>query len=268
LRSSRPRVAVVVGASSGLGRAVALEFASRGTTLVLAAKDDDDLDSVGDECRGRGAQVIVVAVDVSDYRGVEHVASEAVATFGRIDVWVHLAAIAAFVPFHEVQLHDFRRVIDVNVMGYVHGARAALTVFRRQGRGVLVNVASIVSEVPAPSLTSYVTSKFAVLGFSKALRADLRGQRRIRVCTVLPGAMDTPMWRGTANGGQGAKPPAPLYSLERVARAVVRCAEHPRAEIAVGAAVKTLRVTHRVFPRATEWLLVRHLARVMFDRRG
>jgi short-subunit dehydrogenase len=235
---------------------------------VLAAKDDDDLDSVGDECRGRGAQVVVVPVDVSDARGVEHVASEAVATFGHVDVWVHLAAIAAFAPFHDVQLHDFRRVVDVNVMGYVHGARAALNVFCSQGHGVLVNVASIVAEVPAPNLTSYVTSKFAVLGFGKALRADLRGQRRVHVCTVLPGAMDTPMWRGTAATGPGAKPPSPLYSVERVARAVVRCAEHPRAEVAVGAAIKTLRVVHRLFPRASEWLLVRHLARVMFDGRG
>ena len=256
---------MVIGASSGLGRAVALQLAARGDALVLAAIPSGRLDEVGDACRARGATVVVEPLDVTDAAAVDDLARRAVAQLGRIDAWVHLAATAMFSPFDETPIDDFRGVIDVNVMGYVHGAHAALEVFRRQQRGVLVNVASIVSEVPAPALASYVTSKFAVLGFGKALRADLRGTRGVHVCTVLPGAMDTPLWqRGPNRTGREPRPPAPVYDVERVAHAVVHCIERPRGEVAVGGAVKALRIVHRLAPRVTEWFLVRYLARAMY----
>jgi short-subunit dehydrogenase len=143
-----------------------------------------------------------------------------------------------------------------------------LSVFRAQGSGVLVNIASIVSEVPAPALASYVTSKFAVLGLGKALRADTRDLPDVHVCTVLPGAMDTPLWgRASDSGHLHPRPPAPLYPVDRVARVVVRCAERPRAEIAVGGAVKALRLVHRLAPQLVETGLVRYLAWAMYGSR-
>jgi short-subunit dehydrogenase len=256
---------VVVGASSGLGEAVALRLAARGDALVLAAIASDRLNDVGAECRSRGASVVVEPLDVTDADAVDDLARRAVAEFGRIDAWVHLAATAMFGRFDETPVDDFRRVIDVNVMGYVHGAHAAIEVFRRQGHGVLVNVASIVSEVPAPALASYVTSKFAELGFGKALRADLRDTPGVRVCTVMPGAMDTPLWsRGPNRTGREPRPPAPVYDVGRVARAIVHRIDRPKPEVAVGGAVNGLRFAHRLAPRVSEWLLVRHLARVMY----
>jgi short-subunit dehydrogenase len=262
------QVAVVVGASSGLGRAVALQFAAEGASVVLAARSRAELDVVAEECRARGAAVVVAPLDVADAAAVDALAVQAVETFGHVDVWVHLAAVAVFAPFDEVPAADFARVIDVNVMGYVHGARAALSVFRAQGRGVLVNVASIVAVVPAPALASYVTSKFAVLGLGKALRADLRDLPDVHVCTLMPGAMGTPMWGNAGNSSRRQpKPPAPLYPVERVARAVVRCARHPRPEVTVGGAVKTLHVAHRVAPRLVERALVPYLAWAMYRTR-
>jgi NAD(P)-dependent dehydrogenase (short-subunit alcohol dehydrogenase family) len=236
---------------------------------VLAAPDERELAAVGEECRALGASALVVPLDSTDADAVEALARRAVAAYGRVDAWVHLAAIATFAPFGTEPIADFQRVIDVNVMGYVHGARAALDVFRTQGSGVLVNVGSILSEVPAPALSAYVTSKFAVLGLGKVLRADLRRDRHIHVCTIMPGAMDTPLWRSDAKYvGTAPTAPAPRYSVERVARVVVRRSDHPRPEVAVGATVKALRVVHRLFPRVTEWALVRHLARVMYGDRG
>jgi short-subunit dehydrogenase len=259
------RVAVVVGASSGLGRAVALEFASRGYALVLVALADPSLDAVGAECRRVGGAVVVAPADVRDAQAMGSVAALAVEQHGAIDVWVQLAATATFGAFLDVPVEDFRRILDVNVMGYVHGARAALGVFGRQHRGVLVNVGSIVGELPVPALSPYVTSKFAVSGLGKALRADFRDEHHIHVCTVLPGAMDTPLWQTAQRiGGAQPKPPAPRYRVERVARAVVRCAERPRPEVSVGAAVKLLRIVHRLFPSLVEPVLTRYLARVMF----
>jgi short-subunit dehydrogenase len=262
------RVAVVVGASSGLGREVARQFAAPGDAVVLVARSRAELDGIADECRSRGAAVLVVPLDVVDAAAVDALGVQAVAEFGHVDVWVHLAAVAVFAPFEAMSADDFARVIDVNVMGYVHGARAALSVFRRQRRGVLVNVASIVSVVPAPALASYVTSKFAVLGLGKALRADTRDLPDVHVCTVLPGAMGTPLWSsaGDTSRRQPAPPP-PVYSVERVARAVVRCAEHPRAEVAVGGAVKALRIVHRIAPLSVEAVLLRYLDWVMYGSR-
>jgi short-subunit dehydrogenase len=255
----------VVGASSGLGEAVALRLAARGDALVLAAIPSDRLTEVGAECRARGAMVVVEPVDVTDAAAVYDLAQRACAEFGHLDAWVHLAATAIFGPFDATPVDEFQRVIDVNVMGYVHGAHAAIDVFRRQGHGVLVNVASIVSEVPAPALASYVTSKFAVLGFGKALRADLRDVPGVRVCTVLPGAMDTPLWhRGPNRTGRAPRPPAPVYDVERVARAIVHRVDRPKPEVAVGVAVNALRLVHRLAPRVSEWALVRYLARVMY----
>jgi short-subunit dehydrogenase len=262
-------VVVVIGASSGLGRAVAHQFAAPGTGVVLVARTRAELDGVAEECRARGAAVLVAPADATDAGAIDSVAEQAVAQFDHIDVWVHLAAVAEFAPFDEVPAADFARVIDVNVMGYVHGARAALSVFRTQGRGVLVNIASIVSVVPAPALASYVTSKFAVLGLGKALRADTRDLPHVHVCTVMPGAMDTPLWESTGVGTSRLqpRPPAPLYSVDRVARVVVRCAERPKAELAVGGAVKTLRIVHRLAPQLVETVLVRYLAWAMYEPR-
>jgi NAD(P)-dependent dehydrogenase (short-subunit alcohol dehydrogenase family) len=262
------KVVVVVGASSGLGSAVAIAFAERGDAVVLVAREGADLEAVGEECRSLGAAVLVVALDVTDAGAVDALARQAVAAFGRIDVWVHLAAVALFADFDDATPEEFARVIDVNVMGYVYGARAALGVFRGQGHGVLLNVASIVSEVPVPALSSYVTSKFAVLGLGKALRADLRDEPHIHVCTVLPGAMDTPLWRNAANAtGRQPQAPRPLYPVERIARVVVRRADRPRPEVAPGVAVKALRVAHRLAPGLVEVVLVRYLAAVMYGER-
>ncbi len=145
----RPRnqIVVITGASSGIGRATAHAFGRRGAALVLAARRGELLEQAAEECRRFGTDVHVVPLDVTDEQSVRNLARVAVERFGRIDVWVNNASVAAWGRVDDIPMEDFRRVIDVNLFGYVHGARAVLPVFREQGSGVLVNVGSMVSRV-------------------------------------------------------------------------------------------------------------------------
>ncbi|MBG6184391.1 NAD(P)-dependent dehydrogenase (short-subunit alcohol dehydrogenase family) [Arthrobacter sp. CAN_A214] len=188
-------VVVITGSASGIGRAAALHFARRKACLVLVSRRGDALESLVADCTALGARAIAVPTDVTDADAVQALASRAVEHFGRLDVWVNNAAVSYFSPFLKVPLDDFRRVLDVNVMGYVHGARAALERMEQQGSGVLINVASIVGEVPQPYTTAYSMSKAAVRALGVSLRSELRLDKRkkkIHVCTVLPATIDTP----------------------------------------------------------------------------
>ncbi len=231
------RVAVVTGASSGIGRATALAFAKKGAAVVLAARREEALEEVAGQCRARGGQALAVPTDVTDDEGVEELARRAAAEFGRIDVWINSAAVTAFGPFREMPLADFRRVVDVNLMGYVHGARAALPYLREQGEGVVVNVSSIAGVVAQPYTHAYGMTKSAIRMLSTSLRQELRleGADGVHVCSVLPATIDTPLFQHAANyTGRKAQAMPPVYIPESVARAIVNLVRVPRREIVVG----------------------------------
>lgn len=144
-------VTVITGASSGIGRATALAFAAAGGTVVVAARREAALDELAQECETSGGKALAVPVDVTDGPAVEALARRAIETFGRLDTWINNAAVTLFGRFEETPIADFRRVIDTNLLSYVHGARAILPWFREQGRGVLINVSSGVGKSPSLS---------------------------------------------------------------------------------------------------------------------
>src|ERR1700712_5631482 len=174
---------VITGASSGIGRATALEFARKGASLVLASRRGDALEQVVAECEALGAEAIAVVTDVADNKQVKRLAKQALRRFGSLDVWVNNASVSAYGSLLEIPLKDFRRVMDVNVLGYVYGSRQALLAFERTGSGVIVNVASIVGEIPQPYAAPYAMAKAAVraLGVSLAQELSLAKQKHISV---------------------------------------------------------------------------------------
>ncbi|KAB2352532.1 SDR family oxidoreductase [Actinomadura rudentiformis] len=262
-------VVVITGASSGIGRATALAFAGKGVAVVVAARREDALEKVAAECEERGAQAMAVPTDVSDPDAVVELGRQAVDRFGRIDVWVNGAAVSVYGPILDVPLDDFRRVLDVNVMGYVHGARVALRHMRDQGSGVLVNVSSITSFVPQPYATAYVMSKAAVSALSASLRQELQltGDRKIKVCTVMPATIDTPLFQHAANyTGRRVVAMPPVYPAEHVAKTIVRLARRPRREVIVGRSGQVMRRQARKRPHVLERTAARLVDRTHLSR--
>jgi NAD(P)-dependent dehydrogenase (short-subunit alcohol dehydrogenase family) len=226
---------VITGASSGIGRATARLFAEEDARLVLAGRDASTLEDVAAECRALGATAITLRTDVSSAEEVDRLADAAVERFGGIDVWVGNASLYSFGTFEQTPPDVFDRLLSVNLSGQVYGARAALRVFRRQERGVLVSVASVYSRITSPLVSPYVTSKFGLLGFLEVLRMELASAPDIHVCAVLPATIDTPIHQHAANHtGRAVRPLPPVTDPLRVARAIVRVSHAPRRLTQVG----------------------------------
>lgn len=259
-RKLKESVVVITGASSGIGKASARLFASKGATVVLGARREDQLNELVEDCVRLGGRALAVPVNVTDEDEVQNLARQAIENYGRIDVWVNNAAVTMFGRFEEVPPDAFRQVLETNLFGYVYGARAALPYFREQGSGVLINTSSVFGTVGAPYLSAYVTSKFAVRGFSESLRQELVDEKDIHVCTILPASIDTPIFQHGANyTGRAVKPMRPVYDADLVAARIIHLAEHPKQEVVVGNAGRAIRFQRRFMPFLSEKMLAKQV---------
>ncbi|HEX8704525.1 MAG TPA: SDR family oxidoreductase [Myxococcaceae bacterium] len=251
-RAWKGKVVVITGASSGIGRATALILAKKGSHLVLAARREEPLDELAAQCEAYGVRCLAVPCDVADPAAVRALATQALHAFGHIDGWVNNAGVYLIGRLEETPDDAFRQVMETNFFGTVYGTRAALAQFRHQGRGTLINVSSIFGTAAGPYVSAYAASKFAVRGFSSAVRQEFEGTG-IHVCTILPASVDTPLWKNPANyTGWRARPVEPIYSPERVAKAIVRVLAKPRRELFIGPSRRALAVVNALLPAAAE----------------
>lgn len=228
--------AVIAGASSGIGLATALAFARRGANLVLGARRGDELRRAAAACEEMAVRALPFELDVGDAAQVQRLADAAVGRFGRIDIWFNNAGVGAVGPFEQVPLDAHARVIQTILLGVVHGSHAAVRQFLAQdGRGVLINMASIGGVFPVPFGTSYAAGKFGVAGFTDSLRAELGIRTGIEVCGVYPTFVDTPA-AGYAGNYSGHRLDAlrPNLEPEEVAERIVELVHRPRRALFVG----------------------------------
>jgi short-subunit dehydrogenase len=244
-------------------------MAAKGATLALIARDGQALDRVADHCRARGAAVLTEPVDVADEPAMRHFARRTAAELGRIDVWVNNAGVMVYGRFEDIPSEAWRRVVEVNLFGQIHGSRAALTQFRTQGGGVLINISSVWGRVPSPYVSAYVASKFAVRAFSECLREELDDHPGIHVVTILPQAVDTPLWRRAANfSGRNTRALPLARSAEDIAKRIVWCAEDPKREVTDRRAGRAFELVHGIAPKLWSHLAPRVMERLAFSSGG
>jgi NAD(P)-dependent dehydrogenase (short-subunit alcohol dehydrogenase family) len=251
------QVVVVVGASSGIGRASALEFAGQGAKVVAASRNAEALEGLVGEILADGGEAVAVPTDVAVPEQVYALADQAEEHYGRIDTWVNDAAVAVWGRIEDISDAEFERVMRVNFLGQVYGVHAAVPALRRAGGGVIIGVSSMEGIRAVPLHAPYTASKWALRGFYDSLRIELAESKdAIAVSTVLPAAIDTPFFEhARSRVDTMPKPPPPTYAPEVVAEAIVRAAVRPTREVPVGGAVAAALVSQRLAPALTDALM-------------
>lgn len=234
---------VITGASAGIGRAVAVEFARLGCDVALLARGIARLESAAQQARGFGVQALAIAVDVADAAAVDAAAERVETELGPIDVWVNNAMVTIFAPVHAIRSDEFRRVTEVTYLGQVHGTLAALRRMRRRDRGTIVQVGSALSYRAIPLQSAYCAAKFAVRGFTNALRSELEHEgSQIRLTMVQLPAVNTPQFDWARSRiTEKAQPVPPIFQPEAIAREIVRAAQDaPRELWIAGSTLKAI----------------------------
>jgi short-subunit dehydrogenase len=262
-RKLEDKIVVVTGASSGVGRAIARRFGAEGAKVALIARDLIGLEDTASELRIMGGQAMVLPLDVSDAAAVERAADRVASLWGRIDVWVNDAMVSVFAPVNQTTPDEYRRVMEVNFLGYVHGTLAALKHMRTCNAGVIVQIGSAIAyrSIPLQSATS--ASKAAVRGFTDALRSELIRERSgIQLTHLQLPAVNTPQFDVVRNKlPSHPHPVPPIYQPEAIAGVALRAVLRPRREIWIGWSTIKAIVGQRLVPR----FLDRYLARKAWE---
>lgn len=250
---------VITGASAGIGRATAREFARQGADLALIARGTDGLHAARMEVEALGRRALALPLDVSNEQSVEATADEIERELGPIDVWVNNAMVSVFSPAEEMEPEEFRRVIDVNYLGYVWGTLAALRRMKRRGHGAIIQVGSALSYRSIPLQSAYCASKGAVMRFTESLWSELIHDRSpIHLAVVHLPAHNTPQFDWVKSRlPNRPQPVPPIFQPEVAARAIVWAARHRRRELLVGFPTVKALLGQKLMPR----LLDRYLAR-------
>ncbi len=256
LKPLNQQVAVVFGASSGIGRATALQMAQGGAKIVAAARSESALQSLVQEIERAGGTAIFVVADVTKLADIKAVADAAIEKFGRIDTWIHCAAAAMWAKFEDTTPQEYSQIIDVTLKGAAWGAMVALPHLKKQG-GALIQVASVESLVGIPYQSAYGSAKHGMKAYLDVLRIELdHDDIPVSVTAIMPTGINTPFYNN-ARTKIGVKPvaPPPLYQPGIVAKAICAAAQKPIPEIIVGGGGWLFAVSKRFAPHLTDLFL-------------
>jgi NAD(P)-dependent dehydrogenase (short-subunit alcohol dehydrogenase family) len=258
-------VTVITGASAGVGRATAREFARRGDAIALLARNREGLEAAAREVGDLGGRALAIPTDVTDPAQVEAAAERATSELGDIDVWVNDAMASILAPTWEIEPDEFRRVTEVTYLGQVYGTMAALKRMRPRDAGTIVQVGSALAYRGIPLQSAYCGAKHAIRGFTDSLRTELMHTKSgVRITTVHLPALDTTQFGMVRTRmPRTPRPVAPVYEPEVAARAIVWASEHPeRREHWVGGSTAMTILGSRLAPG---WVGDRYLAKSGFD---
>lgn len=256
LKPLSEQVMVILGASSGIGRETALRAAHNGARIMVAARNEDALASLVQEITAAGGIAAYITCDVTDETEVRHLARDAVARFGRIDTWVNVAGVSVYALFEDTTAREFRDIMEVNFVGQIHGARAALPHLRKQG-GALIAVSSVESIVSLPLHSAYSASKHAVEGAFDGLRRELMAEGApVSVTSIKPATINTPFFRNARSKlDVMPKGPPPMYEPGVVADCILYAATHPVRDLFAGGAGKTMAVSQMIAPKLMDMVM-------------
>lgn len=235
-QAKKPQVVVITGASAGVGRATAVQFAKRGAFLGLLARGKDGLDATAREVERAGGKALAIPVDMADAAGVQAAAGAVEDAFGPIDIWINNAMVTIFAPFKNIEADEFRRVTEVSYLGYVHGTMAAIKRMMPRDRGLIVQVSSALAYRSIPLQSAYCGAKHAIVGFTDSLRSELlHDKSKVRITTVELPAVNTPQFDWARNRMPNRPQPVPpIFEPEDAAQAIFWATRHVRRQVAVG----------------------------------
>jgi short-subunit dehydrogenase len=250
-------VAIISGASSGIGAETARLFTQKGFQVVLGARRLDRLRSLKEEIEKNGGTAVVVQVDVGNLEQVQDLVERTIATFGRIDVLVNNAGFGRLKWLEALDpIHDVEAMINVNLLGAIHLAQAVLPYMIERRHGHIINIASVAAHIGTPTLSVYSATKFGLRGFSEALRREVQ-MYNINVTLVSPGGVATEFEQHTqASRKTGVTTPKILQlSANDVARTIIRQVYRPRPDAIIPGVMRMPVLFNWVFPKVLDWLI-------------
>src|SRR6184192_1641885 len=253
------RTVVITGASAGVGRAVALEFAREGTQIGLLARGPAGLEAAKHDVEQLGGSAFTLPVDVADAEAVDSAAMEIEQRLGPIDVWVNNAMASVFSPVKQMTAEEFKRVTEVTYLGYVYGTLAALRRMLPRNRGIIIQIGSALAYRGIPLQSAYCAAKHAVQGFVDSLRCELlHDKSRVQLTMIDMPALNTPQFSWVKSRlPRRAQPVPPIYQPEIAAEAIVYASHYPRREIYVGMTTVGAIVVNKFVPGLLDQYLAR-----------
>jgi NAD(P)-dependent dehydrogenase (short-subunit alcohol dehydrogenase family) len=266
LKPLNEQVVVITGGSSGIGLATARMAAREGASVVIVARGEDGLRSAAERIRSEGGGCDYLCADVGSREEVRGVVEAVLEKHGRFDTWVSNAGVGVYAKLEELSDEDHRRLFDTNYWGVVHCATEALPHLKKHG-GALITTGSISSQMPAPVLSSYTASKYAVKGYIDSLRLELMHENApVSVTLIQPSGINTPFGEHALNKmDDRAVVPPPVYSPDLVAKAICRAAQHPTRDMIVGGSGRAMTLLANLAPGLADRLFSTAFFRLALD---